>query len=31
MTTQSVLTGEDLRELMEYVLPEDAITELVQL
>mgnify|MGYP007034009861 CR=1 FL=1 len=30
MTTQSVLTGEDLRELMEYVLPEDAITELVQ-
>ncbi len=30
MTTQSILTGDDLRELMEYVLPEDAITELVQ-
>ena len=30
MTTQSVLTGDDLRELMEQVLPQEAITELVE-
>ncbi len=28
--TQSVLTGDDLRELMEQVLPQEAITELVE-
>lgn len=30
MTTQSVLTGDDLRELMEQVLPEEAITQMVE-
>lgn len=30
MTTPNILTGDDLRELMEYVLPEQAIAELVE-
>ena len=30
MTTQSVLTGDDLPELMEQVLPEEAISQLVE-
>lgn len=30
MTTQSVLTGDDLRELMEQVLPQEAISQLVE-
>lgn len=30
MTTQSVLTGDDLQELMETVLPQEAITQMVQ-
>jgi putative transposase len=30
MTTQNVLTGDDLRELMEHVLPQEAIVEMVE-
>ena len=30
MTTPSVLTGDDLRELMEQVLPEEAIVQMVE-
>ena len=30
MTTQNVLTGDDLRELMEHVLPEQTIAQLVE-
>lgn len=30
MTTESVLTGNDLRELMEQVLPEEAIVGMVE-
>jgi hypothetical protein len=30
MTTQNVLTGDDLRELMEHVLPQEAISQLVE-